>query len=275
MVTLQQWLAHTKQQLTSLDAEIIACEVLQQPLSFLYSHPEQALTTTQLSRCEQLSKRRIAGEPVAYITGHKEFWSLDLMVNPSVLIPRPETELLIEVTLDTLPVNKELHIVDLGTGSGAIALALAAERACWQLYATDQSPEALTLAKANATRLKIDNIVFFQGDWFAALPRDIQFDAIVSNPPYVALNDPHLASLCFEPVAALTAGPDGLEAIRQISAHASSYLTVNGWLLLEHGYDQRQAMTALFQTAGFDPICSYKDLAGKERVMKGQSRGKI
>jgi release factor glutamine methyltransferase len=223
---------------------------------------------------ETLVERRVAGEPVAYLTGRRGFWSFELQVTPDTLIPRPETELLVELALTHLPPDRVLQVADLGTGSGAIALALAHERPRAQVLATDASPAALDVARANATSLGNANSAFAQGDWCAALEQR-RFDLIASNPPYIAAGDPHLAlgDLRREPAAALASGVDGLDAIRRIVAGTRLHLVAGGWLLLEHGMEQGDAVRGLLRDAGFVDASTDRDLEGRDRVSSGRWPG--
>lgn len=222
-------------------------------------------------RFEALVARRAEGEPVAYLSGRREFWSLALAVTPDVLIPRPETELLVERTLARIPPNSDYRIADLGTGSGAIALAIATERPHARIVATDVSPAALAVARANAARLSVANVEFRRGDWLAALVPD-RFDVIVSNPPYVAAGDRHLrqGDPRFEPRLALEAGADGLAALRRIVCDARERLAPGGWLLLEHGYDQKAALGALLAAEGYADVHDYPDYTGHDRVAEAR-----
>ena len=251
-------------------AELLLAHVLQQPRAYLKAGPERALAAAQWAQFDALVERRVRGEPVAYLTGRREFWSLELQVNAATLIPRAETERLVELTLQRIPVDAPWRIADLGTGSGAIALALAHERPRCMVLATDVSPEALQVARSNAARLGIENIEFQLGAWFATL-RGARFDVIVSNPPYVAEHDVHLqrGDLRFEPSCALSSGADGLRDLRHIVQHATAYLGAGGWLLVEHGYAQQAAMLDLFSQQGFAEVCGYEDAAGVPRVVSG------
>lgn len=248
-----------------LEAELLLAHVLEMPRSKLRLWPNQALTPAQLARTNDLVTRRASGEPSAYLTGIRGFWSLELQVTPDVLIPRPETELLIELALQKIPADAVWRIADLGAGSGAIALALAQERPRCQIIATDISPAALHVARANAARLNIRNVEFRLGNWFDALQGE-RFDMIVSNPPYIASGDPHLHDLRYEPQLALVAGSDGLRHLRAIAAQARAHFTQGGWLLLEHGYDQAPAMMELLAAPGYQYIQDYPDLSGVPRV---------
>lgn len=253
-----------------LDAEILLAQTLQRTRSYLYSWPEVELTVTQQALFQSLLQQRVKGEPIAYLTGRREFWSLELEVSPATLIPRPETELLVEQALLRLPARPAL-IADLGTGSGAIALALASERPDCRIIATDCSTEALALARRNAARLQCSTIKFCAGDWLAALPAGL-YQMIVSNPPYIAASSPYLqhGDVRFEPGSALVSGTDGLDAIRQIVAQAQQYLAVGGWLLLEHGFDQGASVHELLLQAGYQAVSTAADLAGHERVSCAQ-----
>jgi release factor glutamine methyltransferase len=250
-----------------LDAELLLAHVLSCDRTTLYAWPEQVLTTVQYENFETLLQRRALGEPLAYLTGQREFWSLPLTVTPDTLIPRPETELLVERALYYLADRTDARIADLGTGSGAIAIALATELQTAIIVATDHSAAALAVAKRNADRLYPGRIEFCRGDWCCALP-DQLFDLIVSNPPYVAAADPALQDdgVRFEPVTALSAGHDGLDAIRAIIPAARRHLAINGILLLEHGADQAEAVTALLVQHGYRDIETHRDLAGLSRV---------
>lgn len=253
-----------------LDAEILLTFVLKVSRASLYAWPQKLLTELQSQTFQELISRRARGEPIAYLVGKKEFWSLDFTVTPDVLIPRPETELLVEKVL----AKKEVSLIaDLGTGSGAIAIAIAHEKPTWKIFATDQSEKALNIAKMNANNNNIQNIHFCLGNWCLALPK-VLFDVIVSNPPYIAENDTHLqlGSLKYEPTQALISGKDGLNAIRNIIQNASSYLKPGGLLVLEHGFDQAKKVRELLSEAGYHSIFSETDLAGIERITGGVYR---
>ena len=252
------------------DAEILLCHCLGKTRSWLYAWPESVLTADQLASFEALLSRRRDGEPVAYLTGRREFWSLDLKVDNSTLIPRPETETLVEWAL-SLSLPADARVLDLGTGTGAIALALASERPGWRLSGLDISAEAVALATANARENGLERVSFTASNWFAAVSGQ-QFHLLVSNPPYIEANDPHLrqGDVRFEPATALVSGEDGLADIRQLIASAPGYLVDGGWLLLEHGYDQGAAVGALLQGRGFSEVASQSDLAGHSRITGGQ-----
>ena len=253
-----------------LDAEILLCHLLQKDRAYLITWPEKELDSLTVETYQQLIQRRLGGEPIAYITGQREFWSLNLSVNQHTLIPRPETELLVEHILELFPANSRIKLADLGTGSGAIALALASERPKWQIIATDQSAEAINIAEQNAAQLKLDNIEFRQGSWFQPLTGEL-FDIIVSNPPYIADNDEHLrqGDVRFEPRSALSSGADGLDDIRQIADQARQYLHSAGLLIVEHGYDQQQEIQQIFNSLGYKKILQLEDIAKKPRVTLG------
>lgn len=257
-----------------IDAELLLAHVLNVSRAWLYAWPEHAPDARQSEVFEQHVTARAGGEPVAYLTGHREFWSLDLEVTPAVLIPRPETELLVELALERIPRDRAARVADLGTGSGAIALAIARERPQASVLATDASDAALDVARRNAARLGFDNATFAQGDWCAALAGG-RFDLIASNPPYIASDDAHLETgdLRREPRMALVSGPDGLDAIRRIVAEATMHLATDGWLLLEHGWEQAARIRALFESHEYVGVSSIRDAAGHERVTLGKKRG--
>jgi release factor glutamine methyltransferase len=254
-----------------LDAELLLAGSLGKSRSYLYAWPEAIPAAVIRARFEDLLARRATGEPVAYLLGQREFWSLPLTVTPATLIPRPETETLVALALQRIPADAATCIADLGTGSGAIALAIARERPRCRIIATDISPEALAVAAANAERLGLPNVQFIAGDWCAALP-DMPFDLIVSNPPYIAEDDIHLTrgDVRFEPRHALASGPLGMDALQQIARCAGTRLRPHGWLLLEHGHDQAQPATRLLHTSGYEQVHDYPDDAGHGRVITGQ-----
>lgn len=251
-----------------LDVELLLANALQCEPSYLHIYPEKELDTNQLIIFEKLLQRRVAGEPIAYILLQQGFWHLNLTVTPAVLIPRAETELLVEIILQRFGQQENLKVVDLGTGSGAIALALGSEKCNWQIIATDVSAAALEIAKSNAENLHLKNIKFYQGAWCDALPKE-KFDLIVSNPPYVAENDLHLKDLQFEPQSALIAGADGLEDIRRIILQAKNFLKPQGMLLLEHGFEQGTAVRELLQQERYKTIETCRDLNKLERATFG------
>jgi release factor glutamine methyltransferase len=251
-----------------LDAEILVAHVAGTGRAALAADPDRPLGPEELLALESLARRRLAGEPVAYLTGRREFWSLELEVTPEVLVPRPETELVVERVLAALGDGGRPAVLDLGTGSGAIALSIAHERQNASVTATDASAAALAVAKRNAARLGLRNLRFLEGSWFEPLAGG-RFDVIASNPPYVAAGDPALAALAHEPRAALVAGTDGLAAIEAIASAAPGHLVPGGWLIVEHGAAQGAAVRALFSAAGLAAVATRPDLAGHERVTEG------
>lgn len=273
--SVRELLEHATRQLVAsdsatLDAQLLLAEVLGKSRTWLHAWPDAEPGAEVVARFAALLARRVAGEPVAYILGHREFWSLELEVGPAVLIPRPETELLVEIALE-LSVAAQARVADLGTGSGAVALALARERRDWELYATDLSAAALDVARRNAARLGFANIGFLLGNWCEPLP-ELPFDIVLSNPPYIAESDAHLrqGDLRFEPRSALVAGEGGLQDIRQLAVQAVTRLRTGGWLLVEHGWEQGPAVRQLLQGAGYTDIATRRDAGGQERVTLGR-----
>ncbi|MGB5333334.1 MAG: peptide chain release factor N(5)-glutamine methyltransferase [Woeseiaceae bacterium] len=256
-----------------LDAELLLCRSIDLPRSYLFAHPEDVLDDATFSRFDALLRRRLGGEPMAYIMGAREFWSHQLLVSPATLIPRPETELLVDLALREIPRKAEWQILDLGTGSGAIAVALAAERLMCEVTAVDISEAALAIARENARQLPLSNITFVHGSWCAPV-RDRQFDIVVSNPPYVRADDAALTKLRYEPVEALVAGVDGLDAIRTLAADCGEILKNSGSLLIEHGADQRDEVAAILAASGWTNILNHKDFAGHPRVTAARRGGK-
>jgi release factor glutamine methyltransferase len=254
-----------------LDAEILLCKVLEKDRPYLRTWPDKALNTEQLENFHALLHERQAGKPVAYLTGSREFWSRDFLVTPDVLIPRPDTELLVELSLALLPKNQPCQVLDLGTGSGIIAVTLVAERPYAHVSATDISEAVLQIAKTNAALHKVENIHFYQSDWFGNIPAG-KFDLIVSNPPYIAQGDPHLqeGDLRFEPKTALIAAQQGLADISIIAATARNWLENGGFLLVEHGYNQGHDVQAIFNTCNYHNVHTHTDLSGQARVTSGQ-----
>ncbi|MEZ0232477.1 MAG: peptide chain release factor N(5)-glutamine methyltransferase [Methylophilaceae bacterium] len=238
--------------------------------AWLIAHEEDLIQPDVRDRFESLLARRIDGEPIAYITGKREFFGLDLKVTPDTLIPRPDTETLVEAALAKIPEDKKFNVLDLGTGTGAIALAIAINRPISQITAVDRSEKALAIAKQNGTTLNVSNTRFLLSNWFSSI-NDERFDIIVSNPPYIEATDPHLhqGDLRFEPLSALASGIDGLDDIRKIIETSKQFLNADGWLMLEHGYNQADQVSALLSIAGFQDIYSTKDLAGILRVTSG------
>jgi len=253
------------------EAELLLLHVLGRERGWLFAHATDLLDADGQAAFAALLQRRIAGEPVAYLLGRRGFWTLDMAVSPDTLIPRPETERLVELALERLPEGEPLRVADLGTGSGAIALALASERPQARVLATDMSAGALAVAAENARRHALGNVEFRQGSWHAPLAGE-RFDLIASNPPYIASDDPHLArgDLRFEPASALASGQDGLDDIRVIVAGAAGHLLPGGWLLLEHGWDQGAAIRALLEAAGLVEVETVVDLEQRDRVSLGR-----
>jgi release factor glutamine methyltransferase len=272
MSTIEQLLASAQlpeSPTAQLDIELLLAHALGKSRSYLRTWPERELDSEQLKRFNEALARRQAGEPVAYILGLQGFWTLELEVASHTLIPRPDTELLVETALSLIPAQPA-QVLDLGTGTGAIALALASERPAWQVMGVDRIAEAVELAERNRQRLAFNNVRFAQSHWFSALTGQ-RYQMIVSNPPYIAADDHHLAEgdVRFEPSSALVAGADGLDDIRHIIAQASDYLERDGWLLLEHGFDQAEAVCALLSARGFTKVESRRDLGGHQRISLG------
>ncbi len=257
-----------------MDARVLLRFVLQCPAARLVAWPEQRLGSENWSAYRALVERRMAGEPVAYLTGEREFFGREFMITPAVLIPRPDTELLVELALAHFSGRKGVRVLDMGTGSGALAVTLALELDDADVIALDRSREALWVAMANAARLGA-SVSFVQSDWFAALGEE-RFHLIVANPPYIAAGDPHLeqGDVRFEPPGALTSGPAGLDDLAEIIMQAPARLEPDGWLFLEHGYDQAVAVRGLLADGGFAAIASWKDIAGIERVSGGRWLGR-
>jgi len=254
-----------------LDAEILLAHVLQLSRSYLRTWPEHLISVEQQQAFQLLLERRIHGEPIAYLIGHREFWSLPLSISKDTLIPRPETEGLVEMALALANEHSSWQIADLGTGSGAIALALASERPNWQVLASDIDKASLDLAQQNAQQLALTNIEFIQSDWFAAITPRL-FDLIISNPPYIAAHDPHLSQgdVRFEPRRTLVAAEEGLQALRHIISQATAYLKKGAWLMVEHGHTQSEAVQAIFKQQGYVNIQVANDYAGIARFVGAQ-----
>ncbi len=277
-ISYQQWLKQAKEafgqisETPTLDARVLLCHCLQKPLSYVLAWPERTLKDEIINHLDNLKQRRIGGEPLAYIIGEREFWSMNFEVTPAVLIPRPETELLVEWVIDTIAnanhdAKKINRILELGTGSGAIAVALAKEYPELQIFATDISEKALELAGRNAIRNGCEKITFLLGNWFEAV-EDERFELIVSNPPYVVAGDPHLqeGDLPYEPIGALVAKENGLSDIQYLISNAKKYLYSNGWLGLEHGFDQAEKVRQMMSEQGYQNIQTIQDLAGIDRL---------
>ncbi|MGQ0599264.1 peptide chain release factor N(5)-glutamine methyltransferase [Aquabacterium sp.] len=268
-LTVAQAMQHARQQgVDRLDAQLLLCEALQQSHAWLLAHGSDLLPPAQQNRFLSGLARRTTGEPLAYILGDKAFFGLTLAVSPDVLIPRPDTETLVEWALELIPEQSATTVLDLGTGSGAIALAIQHQRPRAQVTAVDASEAALRVAQANAQQLQLP-VAFRHGSWLTPVAGE-RFDLIVSNPPYIAEGDPHMAALGFEPKQALTAGADGLDDLRQIIAAAPAHLHAGGWLLLEHGYDQPVAVAQLLTERGFSNVSTRFDLGGQPRCTGGQ-----
>ena len=260
--------------LDRLDAQLLLLHVMgrgEGERAWLLAHDTDPMNPAQADGFERLCRRRLTGEPVAYLLGRKEFWGLDLAVDARVLVPRPDTETLVAWALEVLQVSGGRHVLDLGTGSGAIALALAHARPGLRVEAVDQSADALSVARANGARLCLA-VSWRQASWLDGAP--VGLDLIVSNPPYIAAQDPHLAALTHEPLSALAAGEDGLDDLRAIVAAAPSHLAPDGWLLLEHGWDQVESVRTLLVQAGFEGVDSRRDLGGHARCSGGRWPGK-
>jgi release factor glutamine methyltransferase len=266
-LTVRQALAQAG--LAPIDAQVLLAHVLGVERAWLYAHATDALAAGDVQSFFALARRRRDGEPVAYLTGVREFRGLSIAVDRSVLIPRPETETLVDCALRALPADRSVRVLDLGTGSGAIALAIAHERPHAEVWGVDRSEAALAVAATNAARMKLANVRWLQSDWYDGLGGDARhFDVIASNPPYVASGDPHLreGDVRFEPGAALSAGVDGLDALRAVIGGARAWLVDGGALVVEHGYDQAEAVSALMHGAGFADAASFRDLSGIPRV---------
>ena len=280
-MSIQRALIHGKESLVEQTDGLCAAEILLQytlkvARAYLYAHTEQTLSLDQIARYQDLLQQRQQGTPIAYLIGQRSFWTLDLIVSPHTLIPRPETELLIERMLAETDAKQPYTLLDLGTGSGAIALAIASERPDWHITACDQSAEALQIAEHNAQALQLTTIQFIRSDWFQALDQQ-QFDIIVSNPPYLASDDPHLlqGDLRFEPQSALVSGKDGLDALRIIIQNSCHHLSERGLLIVEHGYAQGAAVYKLFEQYGYQNIQSWQDWQEHDRICSGRKKVEV
>lgn len=270
MATLAELLAQVPEGLDAREIEILLLHVTQKDRTFVRTWPEYKLMPWQAQHYHQLLARLVAGEPLPYVLGEQAFWTLTLHVSPATLIPRPDTERVVEVALDKMAGRTDLHLLDLGTGSGAIALALASESPDATVYAVDVSADALAVAQRNAERNSLGHVHFLQGSWFEPIDADLRFDLIVSNPPYIDPADPHLTGLTHEPITALTAPDHGLADLRQIITQAPDYLQVGGWLLVEHGYDQAAVVRRMFEQTGYRAIATFQDYGANDRVTVGQ-----
>ena len=275
MTTITELLQQAEQSINSsesarLDAEILFCDVMQLQRSRIYSHPEQLVPEDKSVLFQSLIEQRQLGHPIAHLTGKKEFWSLELTVNRDTLIPRPETELLVETALQIIPQDAAFSILDLGTGSGAIAIAIASERPNCRIVATDINSNALAIARKNAETHQMDNIQFYPSNWYQNIPSQ-SFDMIVSNPPYIRQDDEHLSQgdVRFDPELALVAGTDGMQAINMILESAKHYLASDACLLIEHGYDQKPLVQEAFLKHDFKRIKTFQDLSGQDRITLG------
>jgi release factor glutamine methyltransferase len=273
-MTLAHWLRQATLQLSAVsplaadDARLLLCHQLKVSSSYLYSHADDTLGGPDLQALNQLLHRALQDEPIAYIIGRWPFWNIELDVAPCTLIPRPDTELLVEQAL-SLILPQHARVLDLGTGTGAVALALACNRPLWQVTAAEKVVAAVELAKGNASRLAATNCTVLQSDWFSALSGQ-RFDLIISNPPYIEPDDPHLAALHFEPTSALVAAEHGLADLAAICRQAPAYLQAAGWLWLEHGYNQADAVQQLLTAAGFHQVQSRRDYGGNWRISGGR-----
>ncbi len=275
-ITIKQALHNAIAQLSTdeakLEAQLLLQQVLQVNHAWLITHADDALSHQQASSFNALIEKRRTGQPIAYILGNREFYGLNLQVTPDTLIPRPDTETLVEAAINCIAPTQLARVLDLGTGSGAIALAIASQRPLSKVLAVDASQAALTIAQANAKQHQLSQIEFILSDWFSAI-NEQAFDVIASNPPYIESNDAHLSQgdLRFEPVSALASGIDGLDDIRQIVARAPKHLKPEGWLMLEHGYNQAKVVAKLMTDAGLIHIKTLQDLGGNDRVTMGQT----
>ena len=274
--TLGQALSVAQGRVDAVDARVLLCFAVGRDASYVAAHPEVPLRAAEYQNYVNLIERRAKGEPVAYLTGEREFYGRLFRITPAVLIPRSETELLVDLALERIPADGLVRILELGTGSGCVAISLASERPQAKILALDRSLDALALARKNAVTASVGNVAFLRSDWFSAL-RSEHFDVIVANPPYVASADHHLneGDLRFEPRTALDGGADGLEAIRQIVSGGRTHLKPNGWLLFEHGHDQGERARLLLHGAGYTEIFTAHDLAGTDRVSAGRLKQEL
>lgn len=271
LLQAQQRLADAGQESARREAELLLCHLLQKNTAYLFTWPEQVLSLEQQEQLEVWMQQRLAGQPLAWILGEWEFWGLPLQVSPATLIPRADTESLVELALE-LDLNPQARVLDLGTGTGALALALKSERPGWQVEAVDCASAAVQLARTNARQLQLD-VRIWQSDWWQAVPPG-RYDLVVSNPPYIHPSDPHLnqGDVRFEPRRALVGGEDGLEAYRQLLAEVPQRLQPEGWFLVEQGYDQSKAVAELFEQAQLSQVRTYQDAGGQPRVTLGQRK---
>ena len=253
-----------------LEAELLVARSINMPRSYLFAHPDDTLDESALARLEDSLERRIGGEPMAYITGVKEFWSLELMVSPATLVPRPETELLVDLALREIPRRADWQVLDLGTGSGAIAVAIASERRLCEVTATDASAGAVAIARQNVRQLELGNVTCLEGDWTKPVKGQL-FDVIASNPPYVRDGDAALESLEAEPTVALLGGTDGLDHYRRLAVDCKVIIKPGGLLLLEHGIDQQSAIVDMLAQHGWEHVQGHNDLSGGPRVVTARA----
>jgi len=279
MITVTELLQKAEQSINSsesarLDAEVLFCDVMKFNRSRIYSYPDQVVPDDKLALFQSLIEQRQQGLPIAHLTGKKEFWSLELAINEDTLIPRPETELLVEIALQMIPEDATCNILDLGTGSGAIAIAIASEKPDCKVVATDINTNTLVMAMKNAETHRLENIKFYVSNWYQNIPSQ-EFDLIVSNPPYIRQDDEHLSQgdVRFEPEIALVAGTDGMQAINIILENAKQYLASNAYLLIEHGYDQKSLVHEAFLKYDFKHIKTFQDLSGQDRMTMGINYG--
>ena len=276
-ISITEALNQACQNIVRTDARMLLQKILGVNHAYLITHPEQQLTLDQTQKFHSLITQRIRGEPVAYLTGEREFYSLNFQITSAVLIPRPETELLVELALERISMSQSCEVLDLGTGSGVVAISIAKNRPLAKVTAVDCSAEALAIAKINIKHLDVNNVCAIIGDWFNGLSLNNKFNLIACNPPYIANEDPHLnyGDLRFEPRLALVGGEDGFDCIRSIINTATRYLVIGGWLLLEHGHDQAETCKQLLIEKGFINVLSYPDLAGILRVSGGIYEGEF
>lgn len=253
-----------------LEAELLVARSINMPRSYLFAHPEDLLDESALERLDESVERRVSGEPMAYITGVREFWSLELMVSPATLVPRPETELLVDLALREIPRRADWRVLDLGTGSGAIAVAIASERRLCEVMATDTSAGAIAVAEQNARQLELGNVTCLVGDWTAPVAGQV-FDVVASNPPYVRDGDAALGSLESEPMVALLGGPDGLDHYRKLAADCRPIVRPGGLLLLEHGIDQQAAIMEILTEQGWEKTVAHNDYSGNPRAVAARA----
>ena len=256
-----------------LDAEILLCRSINMPRSYLFAHPEDVLDELTIGRLDKLLQRRADGEPMAYIMGVREFWSRELLVSPATLVPRPETELLVELALREIPREANWQVLDLGTGCGAIAVAIASERLMCDVTATDISTDALAIARENVRQASLANVICIEGDWIEPVAGR-RFNIIVSNPPYVGASDDALQALAYEPMTALASGEDGLDAIRILASDCGALLEAEGLLIIEHGVEQQDDVASILAAEGWSDITCHNDLAGRPRVTAARRDGK-